>query len=214
MSLLERLRRLIASNVNALFDSLTDPGAQIDELIGNMEDAARDARSKVKDALVEDKRAEKHRDAIDRSIAEWTARAERAVKAGDDHLAREALSRRTELEAELATIDGDRSKARVELDEMTRALRELDAKLQIVKSRKETLKEVMRVRARGDDAAARFDRFVTDVDAKEAEVELGRELGDTENNQATTEVRQKIEKLETDREVTDRLAALKEKMKK
>jgi phage shock protein A len=212
MGLLERLRQLIASNVNALFASLTDPGAAIDELIGNMEAAAREARQQVKAALVEDKRALRHLEAAERSIAEWAARAERAVQAGDDTLAKEALARKAELEAERAEIDSARRKGRGELDELERSLRDLDAKIAVVKSRRQTLKEVMRARARGGGAVDRYDEVVRNVETREAENELDQEIGNEALRSA--EVKQKIEKLESERDADARLAALKDKMKK
>jgi phage shock protein A len=213
MSVLERLRRLIASNINALIESWSDPGSQIDELISNMEAAARDARDQVKDALIEDKRAARHVQKLDESIAEWTARAERAVRAGDEGLAKEALARRHEIEVERAEAEAARQKGRTEVTELERGLRELDAKLSAVKARKETLKTVMRVRAQKDSdksAFHRYDRLVNDVEVKEAENELDAELGD--KRAATEEVRSKIDRLQSESDVDARLAALKDQM--
>jgi phage shock protein A len=214
VSILDRLRRLIASNINALIDSLSDPGSAIDELIGNMEAAAREAREHVKDALTEDKRAARHVQALGQSIAEWHARAERAVKAGDDALAQEALERKQSLDAERAETEAARARGREELDELERGLRDLDAKLAAVKSRRETLKAVMRARAGGGGAAERYDRIVQDVDVKEAENALDAELGDRETSAATADVRARIDRLANEREAEARLAALKDKMKK
>ena len=217
MSVLQRLRRLIASNINALIESWSDPGSQIDELISNMEAAARDAREQVKGALIEDKRAARHVEVLGQSIAEWNARAERAVQAGDEGLAKEALEKRQQLEAERAEADAARQRGRAEVTELERGLRELDAKLAAVKARKETLKTVMRVRAQSekkDSAADRYDRLVNDVEVKEAENELDAELGAQRDGGrvATEEVRSKIDRLATDKEVDDRLAALKDQM--
>ena len=58
-----------ASNINALIDSLSDPGSAIDELIANMDAASRDARARVKEALVEDRRAAKLQDSTRASVA-------------------------------------------------------------------------------------------------------------------------------------------------
>lgn len=210
MKLLERLRRLIASNVNALLDSLIDPGAAIDELIANMEAAARDARAHVKNALTEDKRAQRLRDTTERGVAEWQARAERAVQTGDDGLAKEALAQVSALRAQLEAIDADRSKANIELVALEHGLRDLSGKLAAVRSRKETLKAVMRARA-GGDASSRYDEIVTGVDRAEAENELDEAL-DTEAK--TRSVSEKIDRLEADRDVSARLAAMKAKLDK
>ncbi len=209
---LVRLRTLIASNLNALFDSLTDPGAAIDELIANMEAAAREARQQVLGALTADRLAARHEEAIRRSMKEWEERAGRAVQAGDDGLAKEALARRAELEGELAGISADRARAKEQLAELEHGLRDLDGKLAAVKARKETLKVVVRARAQGGGAADRYDQIVAGVDAAEAENELDAELGDERIK--TEAVRQKIDKLDADRDADARLAALKAKMGK
>lgn len=209
---LVRLRTLIASNLNALFDSLTDPGAAIDELIANMEAAAREARQQVVGALTADRLAARHEEAIRRSMKEWEERAGRAVQAGDDGLAKEALARRAELEGELAGISADRARAKEQLAELEHGLRDLDGKLAAVKARKETLKVVVRARAQGGGAADRYDQIVAGVDAAEAENELDAELGDERIK--TEAVRQKIDKLDAARDADARLAALKAKMGK
>jgi phage shock protein A len=211
LDLLARLKRLIASNVNALIESLSDPGAAIDELIANMEQAAREARQQVLGALTEDKRSQKLRAATERSIAEWKARAERAVQAGDDGLAKEALARCAELQEELVSIDADHEKSRAQISELEHGLRDLEAKIRMVKGRKETLKTVMRTRAQGGGAAERYDQIVSGVDAAEAENELTAELDESIKTEG---VRQRIDRLEKDQDADARLAALKEKMKK
>jgi len=210
--ILERIRRLIASNINALIDSLSDPGSAIDELIANMDAAAKDARARVKEALVEDRRAAKLQDSTRTSVAEWRSRAERAVQAGDDHLAKEALEQAASLEEQLRAIDADRSKAKDEIAALERGLRDIDAKMAAVKARKETLKAVMRARAaETKSASARYDEIVSGVDAKEAENELDEELSGAQRDAA---VNQRFEKLGQEQDAADRLAALKAKMKK
>ena len=214
MDLLTRLRRLIASNVNALVESFGDPGAAIDELIGNMEDAAREARQQVLQALTEDKLTEKRRAATEKSMIEWESRAARAVAAGDDHLAKEALMRAAELKEEIASIVADRGNAKEQITQLEAGLRDLEAKIGAVKARKETLKNVVRTRAKaGKDngAAARYDQIVAGVDAAEAENELSAELDEAAK---TANVSQRIDRLEKNQDADARLAALKEKMKK
>jgi phage shock protein A len=211
LDLLARLRRLIASNVNALFDSLSDPGAAIDELIANMEAAARDARAQLLAALTEGKRSERHRTATEKSIVEWKARTERAVHAGDDGLAKEALARAAELQEELTQIDADRVNARTQITELERGLRDLDAKIVMVKARKETLKTVMRTRAQSGGAAERYDQIVSGVDAQEAANDLDAELDESIK---TENVRQRIDRIDQQSDADARLAALKEKMKR
>src|SRR4029077_12556094 len=100
MGILGRLSSLIKSNVNDAIDSMQDPAKEIDQMVRDMEDSARQARTEVGQSLAEAKRLVRKVTELDGEIAQWQSRAETALRAGDDALAKEALKRRAEKEAE------------------------------------------------------------------------------------------------------------------
>src|SRR6266436_3861459 len=102
MGILGRLSTLIKSNVNDVIDGMQDPAKEIDQLVLDMEDSARQARTEVAQCMGEEKRLGKRAEALDGEIKTWTDRAESAVRAGDDTLAKEVLRRRGEKEGERA----------------------------------------------------------------------------------------------------------------
>src|SRR5215468_1876807 len=98
MGILGRLSTLIKSNVNDLIDGMQDPAKEIDQMVRDMEDSARQARTEVAQCMAEEKRLGKRIETIDAEIKTWQTRAETAVKSGDDGLAKEALARKAEKE--------------------------------------------------------------------------------------------------------------------
>src|SRR5918996_632566 len=87
MGILGRLTTLIKSNVNDAIDSMQDPGKEIDQMVRDMEDSARQARAEVAQCLADEKRQSKRVEALTVESKTWEEHAMRAVQAGDDELA-------------------------------------------------------------------------------------------------------------------------------
>ena len=102
MSILSRLSTLIKSNVNDLIDGMQDPGKEIDQMVRDMEDSAREARGEVARCMAEEKGLQRRIEVMAAEARTWEERASAAVRAGDDGLAREALQRKATTEAEQA----------------------------------------------------------------------------------------------------------------
>ena len=93
MGILDRVSTLVKSNVNDLIDRMQDPGKEIDQLVLDMEDSVRQARGEVAVCMAEEKRLAKQIEGLDAEAKSWQEHAARAVQAGDDALAKEALRR-------------------------------------------------------------------------------------------------------------------------
>lgn len=222
MGILDRISTLVKSNLNAAIDKMSDPGKQIDQLVIEMEDQQRKARGEVQQSLALEKRTRQKVTALEKSAVEWQDRAERALRAGDESLAREALKRKLEVDAELAETKASLDEQVAHGTALTQALKALDQRITEVKLRKETLKVQARAsksREQGGsgtpEAFERFEQLVTGVEVKEAEVELDDELAKASHTDAKSlELEKRFDELSKDKSVEDRLAALKEKMKK
>jgi phage shock protein A len=218
MGILDRISTLVKSNLNAALDSASDPGKEIDQLVRDMEGELKRAQKEVTAALALEKQARTKTEALARSADEWGQRAERAVTAGDDTLAREALVRKGEIDAELADAERARRDGEAYADQLIAALTALEARLKEVKARKETLKVRARMSAGkglGTSAFSEFDRLSGKVDAVEAEAALDEELAAMKHEDAhSREVERKLNELGAAGDVEDRLAALKAKLDK
>ncbi len=219
MGILDRISRLVSSNVNAAIDKMSDPGKEIDQLVLDMEQQLRNARQEVQSALAQEKRHRQRAEALAKSSREWEERAERAVRAGDDNLAKEALARKAQVDGEGRDATEALAQAQSDADTLATALKQLDARIGEVKARKETLKAKARAsRGKsplGSAALDEFDRLHGKIDAVDAEAELDEELAKLRHEDAASlEAERKLDELSKNKDLDDRLAALKAKLEK
>ena len=216
MGILGRLSTLIKSNVNDAIDGMQDPAKGIDQMVRDMEDSARQARTEVATCLGEEKRLQKRIEVIDGEVKAWTDKAELAVRAGDDALAKEALRRRGEKEAERAETQKSLQEQGVYVDQLATALKALEARVKDVKLRQGTLREKARA-AKGvsplsgkTSAFDDFERMSSKIDTVEAEAGLADELEG--RTAASVAAERKLDALAAGSSVDDALAALKKKL--
>lgn len=216
MSVLKRLATLVKSNLNDLVDSMQDPAKEFDQLVRDMEDSARSARGEVASCLAEEKRLAKQIESVQAEVRGWEEKAETAVKAGEDELARQALARKSDKEREVAELEKALDAQRSQVDQLTTGLKALETRVKEVKARQGTLREQARA-AKGQGktsteggAFAEFDRLSGRIDSMEIESNLDDELsGRTAESRAAE---RKLEDLSADQKLDDALAALKKKL--
>lgn len=216
MSVLKRLATMVKSNLNDLVDNMQDPAKEFDQLVRDMEDSSRSARAEVAGCLAEEKRLAKQIESLAAEVRGWEEKAEHAVKAGQDDLARQALARKADKERELQELERALEAQRSQVDQLTAGLKALETRVKEVKARQGTLREQARA-AKGQGkvsseggAFAEFDRLSGRIDALEIESNLDDELsGRTPESRAAE---RKLEDMAADSKVDDALAALKKKL--
>ena len=217
MGILGKLSTLIKSNLNDAIDSMQDPGKEIDQMVRDMEDYARQAKSEVARCIADERLLEKRLAGIEGEIGDWQKKAEMAVRAGDDALAKEALNRKGEKETERSDTKKALQEQGVYADQLTSALKALETRLKDVKLRQGTLKAKARANRDGTmgaktSAFGDFDRMASRIDATEAEASLDDELANRPT--ATIAVDRRLEQMASDAAVDDALAELKRKLGK
>jgi phage shock protein A len=216
MGILGRLSTLIKSNVNDVIDGMQDPAKEIDQMVRDMEDSARQARSEVATVMAGEKQLQKRIESLAAEARSWEDRAAMAVRAGDDALAKEALLRKAQKETEKAEAEKSLQEQQVYVDQLTAGLRALEARVKDVKLRQGSLREKARASKRGSSlgtgtsAFDDFERMSTKIDAVEAEALLGDELGGRTASAVAAE--RKLDEMEKKSTVDDALAALKKKL--
>jgi phage shock protein A len=217
MGILGRLSTLIKSNVNDVIDSMQDPGKEIDQMVRDMEDSAREARTEVARCMAEEKRLQKRIETIDVQIQTWEDRAGAAVRAGDDNLAKEALRQKASVEAEKTETKKSLQEQAVYVDQLAAGLKALEARVKDVKLRQGTLREKARATKRsGGQSVARtaafddFERMSSKIDAVEAEAGLSDELEGRTADSARAE--RKLNEMAEQSTLDDALAELKKKL--
>ena len=149
--IMDRLSRLIRANINDLIDNAEDPEKMIDQILRDMQESTSMARAQVAAMIAQEKELELDAAETKKLAEEWGRKAERAVTAGKDDLAREALRRKRDNEENSAIYTeqlGVQSQAVAKLKDQ---LRQLEAKYQTTLGARDTLD---RAPAAGEGATA------------------------------------------------------------
>ena len=93
MALMERVAMLLRANVNDMIDRAEDPEKMLKQLLLDMENQLLQVKTQVAIAIADQHLLEKKQQEQTDGAASWRAKAELAVKKGEDELARLALER-------------------------------------------------------------------------------------------------------------------------
>ncbi len=94
MGITDRISRIIRANINDLLDRAEDPEVMIDQILRDMASGIDEARSQVASMVAQEKLLAGDLADAEKLANAWNDKAERAVAAGKDDLAREALRRK------------------------------------------------------------------------------------------------------------------------
>jgi phage shock protein A len=217
MGILGRLSTLIKSNVNDVIDSMQDPAKEIDQMIRDMEDSARQARTEVAESRASEKLQGRRVETLMAEAKTWEEHAMRAVQSGDDALAKEALRRKAEKDADRLAAEKTLQEQRVYADQLLAGLKALDARLQDVKSRQGTLRlKAKAAKSGGGVGGTRtsafddFDRMANRIEAVEAAASIDDELAG--RTPESIDADRKLREMSANTSVDDALAELKKKL--
>ncbi len=232
MGVLGRMNDIIRSNLNELVSKAENPEKMLKQAILDMEEHLRKARKLVLDTIAAEKTLEKKRLALLETSRRWERRAEMALVAGDEDLARQALLRKAEYDGQTESLEGQIKVQREYVGALKQSLASLDERLRDARARKDSL--VARARAaRARDKTARavsadklggpmaesraFDTFermedkVVEIEARvEAYLEMA-EPGAAPSEDLALDAR--FAAMDKEQDIADQLAALKKQIK-
>jgi phage shock protein A len=227
MGIIDRAKRAISSNVNAVLDKAEDPRKLVELGLDEMKEQIDRARKDVVAAVAAEKQLRRQAGELQTQVDRWEQRAILAVKAGDDALAREALKQKARIAEELAATERRREeqlgiayRMRDDLSAMEKRHAELSAKKGTIAAKAEIARAGGGAEALGSKGGANaFEAFrgiEEKIDRDEAETAAMRELEEDEIKAA--ELESKFRRLETQQGPTgagvdDELAALKERIR-
>lgn len=217
MSIFSRVRDLLSANINAMLDAAEDPEKMADEYLRQLNNELYEAKTSVAAAMAD---AMKLNTQEARYIAEtdqWQGKAEAALRAGDENLAKAALGRKVQAQ-KLATQYTQQSDAQDEqVAQLQQTLVQLETRIAETKAKRELIvakknraqtQETMQRMARGlgnSGALDKLDQLEERVDDRLARADAMAKLeGDSLEN--------KFKDLERDQEVDSELAELKRKL--
>ena len=139
MGILDRVSRLVRANVNDLLDSAEDPEKMLDQILRDMQSSIVDARSQVAAMIAQEKELEADAAQTGHLAEEWGAKAERAVNAGKDDLAKVALTRQRDYQQHSATYEQQLAVQRQTVEQLKGQLRQLEAKYETASGQRDAL---------------------------------------------------------------------------
>lgn len=239
MGIFDRMGKVISSNVNALLDKAEDPKKSLDLIVEEMKDQIKAARKELVEGVAAEKVLRKKVDELDGEVNKWDRRAELALKAGDEKLAREALVQKKRVVGERDRAEALRAEQRSAVLNMKAELERMEQKQQEVAARKGTLgaqlkqarggggAEGLGAKAAGASAFAEFRRMEDQIEGHAAEVAAHQEVEAAlgEGGLSGAELEAKFAALEhggakgpeidksKSPEIDDELAALKKKIR-
>jgi phage shock protein A len=104
MGVMERLSTLIRANINDMLDHAEDPEIMLNQILRDMETEIAKARSQVADMMAQEKLFADDLRAEQTKSANMEERAMHYVREGNDTMAREALKRKADSEANIAVL--------------------------------------------------------------------------------------------------------------
>jgi len=152
MGILDRVSRIVRSNLNDALARAEDPEKLLDQHIIEMDESVRAARRQVVDVIAQEKQTRHKLGEVEKDSQRWYERAGTALRAGDEDLARRALGTRLGLQRETEELQRQLSVQEEYTATLKVSLRALEAKVEEAKVRR---KEIAVGRARREAAAAR-----------------------------------------------------------
>lgn len=139
MAILDRISQLVRANVNDLIDRAEDPEKMLDQILRDMQSNITQARAQVASMIAQEKELEADLDQTKQLSAEWNDKATRAVSAGKDDLAREALRRKRDNDESSKLYAQQLDVQQQSVEKLKQQLRLLESKYQTTLSQRDTL---------------------------------------------------------------------------
>jgi phage shock protein A len=221
MGIFSRLAQLIKSNLNDLISRSEDPEKMLNQVVLDMNNQLVEAKKQVAASIADEKRLAKQTEQELANAAEWERRAMMALRAGNEELAKEALARKREHDELANTYKEQWTKQKTAVDQLKKALRLLNDKIEEAKRKKNVLiarkkraeaqKAIQETMSglRDQSAFETFDRMSQKVDQIEAEAEAQSDLAEEYSGDVLAS---QFANLERKASGDDDLVALKRKM--
>ena len=214
MGILERMQRLVRANVNDLIDRAEDPEKMIDQILRDMQTNIVTARSQVAAMIAQEKELEADLKETRQLSTEWADKAKRAVDAGKDDLAREALRRKRDNDENASGYEQQHAVQIQTVEKLKSQLQQLESKYQQTLGQRDSLLARQR-RAKATQKVAEFTTTLSPLDAGAELDRMERKIRSNESQAAAltemgeTSLDAQFRELDYDVDIEKELEALK-----
>ena len=140
MSLMKRISLIFRSKANKALDRAEDPRETLDYSYQKQTELLVKVKRGVAEVATSRKRIELQATQLQRQADKLTEQAQQALSMGREDLAREALTRKSGLSAQLQGLQEQQAQLQGEEEKLTLASQRLQAKVEAFRTRKETIK--------------------------------------------------------------------------
>jgi phage shock protein A len=217
MTIFGRIGDLLSANINSMLDKAEDPEKMADEYLRQLNNELYEAKTSVAASMADAMKLNTKEAQYGVETEQWASKAEAALRAGDEELAKAALARKVNA-AKLAQQYKEQSDQQdTQVEQLQNALVQLETRIAETKAKKELIvakknraqtQEAIQRTARGlgnISAMDKLDRLEEKVDDRLARADAMAKL-----EEGTLE--SKFRDLEKDQEVDAELAELKRKL--
>jgi phage shock protein A len=224
MNIADRFFRVVKSNVNNVLSNLEDPEKMLDQAVSDMQKDLVKIRQSYAEITATQKRAQVAKGQAEKLSADWYKRAQLALEAGDEELAKEALSRRQIQLESVETLTKQILTQEGAITKLYDSMMELDSKIGDAKRQKDEFV----ARARTAKASAQvndmlstmsgstsmdvFEKMKDKVETMEAEAEVAGELAAASSGSTSASMEDRFKALESGSSVDDELEMLKKQL--
>ncbi|VWC92740.1 PspA/IM30 family protein [Burkholderia lata] len=221
MSLFDSVSRTIKGLLNDAADSVQDPSRDARQIVRELDDSIGRAENSLIEIEAQVATQRSKRDAADDKVKKYEDGAKRALQAGDEALAREALgaqsnaeAERDALAAELSTLEPSVDKLKGQIADMRQRRNDLNARSNILQAKQE-IAQAKDVAASalggigGKNLSEDFQKLEDKVALQNARSDARLNSADTSSGKALDD---KLASLNKGPSVEDRLAALKKRL--
>ncbi len=218
MSILDRLSMLLRANINDLISKAEDPQKIVEQAISDMRNAYAQARTEVSGAMAEVIKLDREVKENQSLGLEYKSKAEDALKAGRDDLAREALKRKKNFDDLSIAFAQQLDKQNAIVENLKTQLRALEGKIDEFENRQKLLQARQTVAQAGQtlDKVSRFDKARGAGDAFERMENKVQGMEDQGTARAQLskdgDLDAQLADLGRDKEIDDELAAMKQQL--
>jgi phage shock protein A len=140
MSVMKRVSLIFKSKANKALDKMEDPRETLDYSYQRQLEMLTQVRRGVADVATSRKRVELQMNTLQQQQTKLEGQAKQALGAGREDLAREALSRRSALQAQYTDLETQYHSLQADEEKLTAASQRLQAKVEAFRTQKETIK--------------------------------------------------------------------------
>jgi phage shock protein A len=217
MAFLSRVRDILSANLNDLLDRAEDPEKMVNQYLRDLNQSLYETKTHVAAAMADETKLHNKMVQFQTEADQWQSKAEAALRANDEELARQALSRKLSAQKLADNYKQQYEAQDQQVEEMQNALVKLESRIAEAKARRDLL-IAKRNRAETQETIQRTIRGISSTNALDKLDRLEERVDDqlaqadamTKLESGTLESR--FKDLEANQELDQEMAALRRKV--